>query len=1678
MKRICSFLLLIAFYTSNAQPGEKITYYYQGRKIAFPVNNNRIIVQLAAGETTGRRMAQLSTILRITGTDIKSMANVKRISAALPAGNNSVRINELKRQGFVEFVHPCFTSPYGKDMGYGDELVLKLKPGTTQNAFNNVVQQLQASIVKKYPFASDVFIVSAGKANGYDALAVANRFFETGLFVYAEPDLTLFDGLSDPNDPLFNYQWSHNNSGSAIQYNGAPGTDMKVQQAWNFSTGAGIKVAVIDEGVDIEHPDLKPNLLQGFDCTSGTANTGDGKPLSPVRGHGTSCTGIIAALANNNLGVAGVAPDCRVIPINLSAADGSFASYARIAEGFDYAWQNGADVISNSWGGGSPSGIIEDAISRAVTQGRNGKGSVVLFASGNENGAVYYPAILPGVIAVGGVNMCGQRKTPVSCDGEGWWGANYGIGLDIAAPCVKILTTDITGNGGYNPGDYNYVFNGTSAATPGAAAVAALILGANNNLTVTQVRNIIESTCDKLPSYNYTLDANQPNGTWNPETGHGLVNAFRAVQAALTANACNVQIKAAGPVRFCAGGSVNLSIVNPAAGNFYQWRKDGTNVGTGNTITASISGSYDVVATATGGCVATAAPVMVTNLANTVPLTASAGTDKFICAGQSVKLGGNAVAAGGSPWLPQKQVFGMDRRSNSFIKFSIKNPLQFDTIAAHVVSDAVLASNGFFTGGDFTPYGYYVIAPETNDLVKIDTANGIQQPIGKAITETGFYWMGLSWDPESKNLYGAATGAGGSKLYIIDPFTANITPVASIAIDGLLWLAVRNNGDMYAMSSDQYIYKIDKLSGIATRLPNATGFSPGFEQDADFDPITDSLYLTAKIYSPQSAGDFRIVNTTTGLSAVIGPMGDGLAQVDATGIAGPGYQYSWSPATGLSSTTVSVPAAAPQTTTLYTLNVADMCGNTATSQVTVHVSTEKPVIAITAQKDSICIGETVRLSATQHFGYTYQWYYEGSPITGAADSFYLAKEGGVYTVTAVMNVCSNTSLPFTIKSCEIRLNAGNALSACTGKFYDSGGRLSNYSANESFTRTITAASPGSVLRVTFSSFNTEAGQDILTIYDGPGIASPVLAVLSGSPALPLSYTASSGALTFSFKSNGSMSMQGWEALFSCYTPAVYRSKTSGSLADPNTWEIKSGNGFINASDRPHLYDDSIIIQQGHTITHTDVAKLDQLWIQRGGVLRIIQSGFLDLADGPGNDLQADGLLEIRDAGSIDGNGTLVLKGDLSNAVHLKNISVRTEVTGSATQTIETTGSISALYVTNPSVIFNTGNDVSIDTLILDMGNGMLRINGSQPALVTVNHKLLLLHGRLVMGNNAILNLARESVTEGAGASSFVEGPVRRNTSEMGVVSMDFPIGKDVYRPVKLGVYISSGGASAYQAEVFNTAPVNRSLPVTIKGVSAKRFYRISNPVAQPVSSSIVILSYGPDDGVTDAASLRMVKNDGAAGWIDLGGTGSGNGSGTIISNVNFTSFGDFALANAAGGTNVLPVQWLQVNARQQNKQVLVTWKISNELNVKNYVVERSADGISFNEIAWVDASTSTAIEKMYEASDLLPMKGTNYYRIKQTDKDGRYDYSKILQLTIRDASGFTLLPNPATETITVQNSQSMQLLQCFNSNGQLVYQAKPMSVRHVIPVLQWAAGIYHVKMISGAQVTTARFVKN
>ncbi|MEA3391674.1 MAG: S8 family serine peptidase, partial [Candidatus Marinimicrobia bacterium] len=148
-----------------------------------------------------------------------------------------------------------------------------------------------------------------------------------------------------------------------------------------------------------------------------------------------------------------------------------------------------------------------------------------------------YPGSLSDVIAVGASNMYGERKSKTTSDGEVWWGSNYGSGVDVVAPGVSIYTTDRQGLAGYNVilwWNYYDSFGGTSAAAPHVAGIASLILSINSSLTVQQVRNAIEGSCEKFGTYTYTLGSGEQSGlTWNNQVGYGRVNAYEALKYTL-----------------------------------------------------------------------------------------------------------------------------------------------------------------------------------------------------------------------------------------------------------------------------------------------------------------------------------------------------------------------------------------------------------------------------------------------------------------------------------------------------------------------------------------------------------------------------------------------------------------------------------------------------------------------------------------------------------------------------------------------------------------------------------------------------------------------------------------------------------------------------------------------------------------------------------------------------------------------------------------------------------------------------------------------------------------------------------------------------------------------------------------------------------------------------------------
>ena len=462
---------------------------------------------------------------QLTLVELRNVSSEKEVYAILTS---------LEQHPSIAFAGHFLTHDDETLHGVTNQILVRLRSSADQGLLMNEAKKLEASVVQRNEFDPLLFHIRVNSTSNINPLEVANRLHESGLFDYSEPDFLRIMKKFNTNDTYVSGQWSLNNDGvNTSSWGGTPGADMNIFNAWSTTTGSSsIKVAIIDEGVDLNHPDLQANLLSGYDATGQGSNGGP----QGDDAHGTACAGIVAAVGNNNLGLAGVAYSTKIVPVRIAYDNGSggwVSSNSWIGNAINWSWQTaGADILSNSWGGGGSSSTINNAINGAVNSGRGGLGCPVLFAAGNDNSnaSSHYPSNLSNVISVIAMSMCYQRKSPSSCDGETWWGSNYGATADIAAPGVKIYATDISGSNGYSTGDYISNFNGTSSATPNSAGVMALILSANSSLTEAQARYALESTCAKVGGYTYNPGVSgQPNGTWSNDLGYGLVNAQAAL---------------------------------------------------------------------------------------------------------------------------------------------------------------------------------------------------------------------------------------------------------------------------------------------------------------------------------------------------------------------------------------------------------------------------------------------------------------------------------------------------------------------------------------------------------------------------------------------------------------------------------------------------------------------------------------------------------------------------------------------------------------------------------------------------------------------------------------------------------------------------------------------------------------------------------------------------------------------------------------------------------------------------------------------------------------------------------------------------------------------------------------------------------------------------------------------
>ena len=330
-----------------------------------------------------------------------------------------------------------------------------------------------------------------------------------------------------PNDPLFARQWPLDNQG---QGGGTIDADVDAPEAWAITRGSpAILIAVLDDAVQLDHPDLAPNIAAAGRDFRADSPRETAAPRAVTDRHGTAVAGVAAASGDDGLGVTGVCPRCRLLPIGVDGVDNLVSSDT--ADAVRWAVAQGADVINMSWGYARAhppraDAELRSALEAAAAHGRGGRGTLIVVGAPNDPvdmcaAPTLDLAALDSVLAVGVADFRDRIG-----------GAGYGACLDLLAPSTPerettlgVLTTDRTGVDGHTGGDYHETFGGTSAAAPLVAGIAGLLLSLNPELTRSELTQLLEQTADKIDAAQAGYDARG----FSARAGFGRVNAARAL---------------------------------------------------------------------------------------------------------------------------------------------------------------------------------------------------------------------------------------------------------------------------------------------------------------------------------------------------------------------------------------------------------------------------------------------------------------------------------------------------------------------------------------------------------------------------------------------------------------------------------------------------------------------------------------------------------------------------------------------------------------------------------------------------------------------------------------------------------------------------------------------------------------------------------------------------------------------------------------------------------------------------------------------------------------------------------------------------------------------------------------------------------------------------------------------
>lgn len=478
-------------------------YYYHGHKVYLPVLSDSVVAYVYPQSKSENYIM----------TDIKAHTIPRTLRNSESINVGKTKMNILSCEYIIgDSVNRIRMS---------NHFYVKLYKSDDITLLNNIVKKTHTTLLGEIPYMQNWYDLMMNCSMFDNSLDMSNYFFETGLFEDVDPGFVFNFSPNCVSDTHYNYQWA------------LPA--INACETWNITKGDNrVKIAIVDMGVEKNHIEFSnTNFVESMDCYANTTYSKvyagtylDSLFIPREFYHGINVCGIISA-DHNHERIAGIAPESSIIVISHPLSGDLITS--ELAYGISCAVNYGADIINCSWGdqGGVyhdlfyTSSLLENALTDALENGRNGKGCVVVFASGNhaeEGLPIDYPGNFnPKILVVGAVNPSKDRATFSA----------YGSALDIVAPGEAIYTTE------HNSG-YVESTSGTSFAAPYVSGIASLMLAVNPELKNTEIADILEMTAQKIDTINYiyTTTSNRPNGKWNNEMGYGLVDAYAAVMEA------------------------------------------------------------------------------------------------------------------------------------------------------------------------------------------------------------------------------------------------------------------------------------------------------------------------------------------------------------------------------------------------------------------------------------------------------------------------------------------------------------------------------------------------------------------------------------------------------------------------------------------------------------------------------------------------------------------------------------------------------------------------------------------------------------------------------------------------------------------------------------------------------------------------------------------------------------------------------------------------------------------------------------------------------------------------------------------------------------------------------------------------------------------------------------------